>query len=173
MSTASTIADYIRHNRSLGKRFVAEAAILSAFSRSVGKMPLLDIRPAMITRFVNREGSSDETIAKKHRALAGFFRYAVTRRRLKTSPMPSFVRRRGGGPSFTPYIYSEAELTAAAKYLPALKSLSGMKWSSRPAGTLGKADVAGEETGKRTLSATVVGVQASEERFAEITSGRA
>ena len=44
MSTASTIADYIRHNRSLGKRFVAEAAILSAFSRSVGKMPLLDIR---------------------------------------------------------------------------------------------------------------------------------
>ena len=101
MSTASTIADYIRQNRSLGKRFVAEAAILSAFSRSVGKMPLLDIRPAMITRFVNREGSSDETIAKKHRALAGFFRYAVTRRRLKTSPMPSFVRRRGG-PSFTP-----------------------------------------------------------------------
>ena len=64
-------------------------------------------------------------------------------------------------------------MTAAAKYLPALKSLSGMKWSSRPAGTLGKADVAGEETGKRTLSATVVGVQASEERFAEITSGRA
>jgi hypothetical protein len=50
MSTASTIADYVRHNRSLGKRFVAEAAILSAFSRSVGKMPLLDIRPAVITR---------------------------------------------------------------------------------------------------------------------------
>jgi hypothetical protein len=64
-------------------------------------------------------------------------------------------------------------MTAAAKYFPALKSLSGMKWSSRPAGTLGKADVAGEETGKRTLSATVVGVQASEERFAEITPGRA
>jgi hypothetical protein len=63
-------------------------------------------------------------------------------------------------------------MTAAAKYFPALKSLSGMKWSSRPAGTLGKADVAGEETGKRTLSATVVGVQASEERFAEITSGK-
>jgi integrase/recombinase XerD len=121
MSTASTIADYIRHNRSLGKRFVAEAAILSAFSRSVGKMPLLDIRPAMITRFVNREGSSDETIAKKHRALAGFFRYAVTRRRLKTSPMPSFVRRRGG-PSFTPYIYSEAELKRILAAVPAATS---------------------------------------------------
>jgi hypothetical protein len=37
---------------------------------------------------------------------------------------------------------------------------------------LGKADVTGEETGKRTLSATVVGVQASEDRSAEITLER-
>jgi hypothetical protein len=37
---------------------------------------------------------------------------------------------------------------------------------------LGKADVTGEETGERTLSATVVGVQGSEERSAEITLGR-
>jgi len=36
---------------------------------------------------------------------------------------------------------------------------------------MGKADVTGEETGKRTLSATVVGVQGSEERSAEITLG--
>jgi hypothetical protein len=36
---------------------------------------------------------------------------------------------------------------------------------------LGKADVTGEETGKRTLSATVVGVQASEDRSVEITLG--
>ena len=118
MSTASTIADYIRHNRSLGKRFVAEAAILSAFSRSVGKMPLRDIRPATITRFVNREGISAETIAKKHGVLAGFFRYAVTRRRLKASPMPSFERRRVA-PSFTPYIYSEAELKRLLAAVPA------------------------------------------------------
>ena len=37
---------------------------------------------------------------------------------------------------------------------------------------MGKADVTGEVTGKRTVSATVVGVQASEERSAEITLGR-
>src|SRR5215831_18835999 len=54
---------------------------------------------------------------------------------------------------------------------PALKSLSGTLWLSRPSGNLGKADVTGEETGKSTLSATVVGVQASEERSAEITLG--
>jgi hypothetical protein len=64
-------------------------------------------------------------------------------------------------------------MTAAAKYLPALKSLSGMAWFSRPSGLLGKADVTREETGKRTLSATVVGVQGSEDRSAEITLGSA
>lgn len=118
MSTASTLADYIRHNRSLGKRFVAEEAILSAFSRSVGKVPLRGIRPAMITRFVNREGTGVETIAKKHRVLAGFFRYEVTRRRLKVSPMPSFERKRVEA-SFIPYIFSEAELKRLLAAVPA------------------------------------------------------
>jgi hypothetical protein len=63
-------------------------------------------------------------------------------------------------------------MTAAAKAPPGQKSLTGELWNSRPNGNLGKADVTEEETGKRTLSATVVGVQGSEERFAEITPGR-
>ena len=109
MSTASTIADYVRHNRSLGKRFVAEQAILSAFSRSVGKARLSGIHSTTIARFVHREGTAAETIAKKHRVLAGFFRFAVTRRRLKASPMPPFERKRGIA-AFTPYIFSEDEL---------------------------------------------------------------
>ena len=117
MSTSSTIADYIQHNRNLGKRFVAEEAILLAFSRSVGKVPLHGIRPAMITRFVNRDGASVETTARKRRVLVGFFRYAVTRCRLKASPMPSFERKRGAA-SFTPYIFSEAELKRLLAAVP-------------------------------------------------------
>ena len=66
MSTASTIADYIRHKRSLGIRFDHGATVLSTFSRSVGKMPLRDIRPETITRFINREGISADTMAKQH-----------------------------------------------------------------------------------------------------------
>ena len=74
MNTASTIAAYVAHNRSLGKRFVGEDAILSAFIRAVGSVPLHSIRSGMISRFVHREGTAAETIAKKHRVLAGFFR---------------------------------------------------------------------------------------------------
>ena len=118
MSTTSTIAAYIQHNRNLGKRFVAEEAILLAFSRSVGKAPLHGIHPAMITRFVNRDGASVETIARKRRVLVGFFRYAVTRCGLEASPMPSFERKRGAA-SFTPYIFSEAELKRLLAAAPA------------------------------------------------------
>lgn len=109
MRTASIIGDYIGHNRSLGKRFAAEQWILSAFCRSIGNVPLGDIRPTMITQFINHEGSHDETIRKKHRVLMGFFRYAVTRGSLRASPMPGWERKRGAG-SYTPYIYSGAEL---------------------------------------------------------------
>ena len=118
MSTASTIADYIRHSRSLGKRFVREEAVLTAFSRSVGKIPLRDISPAMIRQFVNRDGTSDATKANKQSALKGLFRYVLTRGHLKSSPMPSFERTRGA-PSFTPYIYSEAELKRILAAVPA------------------------------------------------------
>jgi integrase/recombinase XerD len=121
MSITSTIAAYIQHNRHLGKRFIAEERILRAFSRSVGKASLHGIQPAIITQFVNRDGTSVETIARKRRALAGFFRYAVTRGRLKASPMPSFERKRGAS-SFTPYIFSEDELK---RLLEAVRAASG------------------------------------------------
>src|SRR5450755_3571777 len=42
----------------------------------------------------------------------------------------------------------------------------------RPMSLLGKADVAGEVTGACNLPTVVVGAQASQERLAEITSGR-
>ncbi|MEK7378882.1 MAG: hypothetical protein AABZ71_08250 [Candidatus Binatota bacterium] len=42
----------------------------------------------------------------------------------------------------------------------------------RPVPNVGKAEVLWEETGKSTTGAAGVGVQASREGFAEITSGR-
>jgi len=64
-------------------------------------------------------------------------------------------------------------MTAAAKAPSRSEVVERSVVGSRPDGTLGKADVSREETGMCTLATTVVGVQASEERFAEITPGRA
>ena len=53
-----------------------------------------------------------------------------------------------------------------------MKSLERDLTVRRPILALGKADVAGEGTGTRTLQTVVVGAQASQEGLAEITSGR-
>jgi integrase len=100
------------------KRFATEETILTAFGRSVGDVPLRHIRPAMISQFLDRNGTNEATVRKKHRVLAGFFRFAVTRRRLRASPMPSCERKRGAA-SYTPYIYSEAELKRLLAAVPA------------------------------------------------------
>jgi integrase/recombinase XerD len=118
MSTAEIIANYIEHKRGLGMRFATENAILIAFERFVGNVALCEIRSAMISRFVDRGGTSDATARKKHHVLAGFFRFAVTRHLLKTSPMPSRVQKHHATP-YIPYIYSEAELKRILAAVPA------------------------------------------------------
>jgi integrase len=116
MSLEEIIVDYITQQRSLGKRYVGEANTLKAFKRSVGDVPLRDIRPEMISRFVDRGATSYETRSKKYRALAGLFFFAVSRRLLKTSPMPRRCKR--VYPTFLPYIYSQAELKRLLAAIP-------------------------------------------------------
>jgi hypothetical protein len=73
MSLEDIIASYIMQQRSLGKRYLAEANILKAFGRSVGDVPVRDIRPEMITHFADRGATGYENSSKKYRALAGYF----------------------------------------------------------------------------------------------------
>ena len=65
------------------------------------------------------------------------------------------------------------EMAATSKIPSAVKSLERNFTVRRPIALLGKADAAGEVTGKGNLQTVVVGAQASWERLAEITSGRA
>lgn len=117
MNTAATISNYIEHNRGLGKRFRSEALVLLAFARSVGATPLHKIRPAMISRFLDRKGNRDITLRKKYRVLARFFRFTVARGRLTTSPVPVIAWKRSSQPR-TPYIYSENELKRLLAAVP-------------------------------------------------------
>lgn len=118
MKIIAATTSYIEHSRHLGKRFKAEEAILAAFCRSLGDISLGRIRPAMIAQFLDRPGTCDATISRKRRALAGFFRFATSRGLLLSSPMPRDARRRNAS-SFTPYIYSEAELKQLVAAVPA------------------------------------------------------
>jgi hypothetical protein len=64
------------------------------------------------------------------------------------------------------------EMAATSKIPSPVNSLERNLTVRRPIALLGKADAAGEVTGKSNLRTVVVGAQASRERLAEITSGR-
>ena len=115
MKTVAATTSYIEHNRHLGKRFNTEEAVLTAFSRSLGDVSLGRIRPVMISRFLDREGTSDATVSRKRRVLAGFFRFAVSRHLLH---LASRCVRKGRPSSCTPHIYSEAELKRLLTAVP-------------------------------------------------------
>src|SRR5260370_7672455 len=99
------IVKFIAQQRCLGKRFSAEATLLAAFKSAVSDVPLRDIRPDMISRFVDRGETSDQTKHKKYRVVSGLFRFAVTRQLLNESPIPLRPRMRSYSSS-TPHIYS-------------------------------------------------------------------
>jgi integrase/recombinase XerD len=121
MRLGDLIASYIKQQRCLGKRYLAGATILNAFRKSVGDLRLRNIHPEMIARFIDREGTSEETRSKKHGVLSGLFRFALTRRLLRVSPMPERPRKRSWS-SYAPYIYSEAELKRLLAAVPTATS---------------------------------------------------
>jgi hypothetical protein len=63
-------------------------------------------------------------------------------------------------------------MAATSKIPSAVKSLERNFTVTPTYALMGKADAAGEVTGKSNLQTVVVGAQASWERLAEITSGR-
>jgi len=80
---------------------------------------------------------------------------------------------RGAVGNLCPYRDPEhKEMTAFSKMSSAVKSLERNITVCRPIDHLGKAAVAEEEPGMCNLPTVGIGVQASQERFSEITSGR-
>lgn len=105
-----TLVDlYVSHQRSLGKRFRTEAALLQAFCEAVGDEPIADIDPQRVLDYLNGNGPVTAYWARKHRALAGLYRFAIARGLATVEPLPRQVAR-PTAPAFVPYIYSEAEL---------------------------------------------------------------
>jgi hypothetical protein len=144
----------------------ASARRLGEFAVAAGKAAnLVGERPMpLIARFERLAYPMRGEVT--NRAVLGRKRHGRPGHRLRVSSGGNDL---GGKQTRRPEDY---RMTAAAKYQAAQKSLSGIMWHRRPSANVGKADVAGEETGKCTLSATVVRAQGSEKRFAEITPGR-
>ena len=110
MTTLREAIDYyIEWQRSHGVKFVSGAYLLNSFCRGLDQHTQCDaVTEAQVRAFLASNGSLTRSRATRYGALAGFYRYAISRRYASSSPLPDNEPRRPR--SAPPYIYSYDEL---------------------------------------------------------------
>jgi site-specific recombinase XerD len=99
---------YVTYKRSVGMRFNTEARTLESFCRSLGDIPMTEVRPDQVFAYLAGAGPVTSFWERKHSALCGFYHFAIARGYATHSPLPSRVPK--PPLAFVPYIYSRAEL---------------------------------------------------------------
>lgn len=108
MTLTTAIEAYVTLKRSLGAVFTAQEAILRAFGRTLGDIPLEAISAEACCTFWRGTGPPTRFWENKHQTLRGFFNYLLSRGHLAASPLQEPGPR--AHRSFQPHIYSHQEL---------------------------------------------------------------
>lgn len=126
MKLRDLIATYISFKRSLGMRFVTDAAVLRAFCRAMGDIDIADVKREAALAFLAGSGPMSAKWMRKFKTLRSFYRYALGRGFAATCPLPTTVPE--CPPPLPPYIYSADELR---RLLAATETLRTPKFAFR------------------------------------------
>lgn|GEM_PF-3171639 len=109
MTLANACEEYGAFRKTLGERFETNGRQLRAFCRFIGPdATIANVSPEKVNMFLVGRGPLTAGWHVKYNALRGFYRYALSRGLVATSPLPDVIPKRP--PAFQPYIYSQAEL---------------------------------------------------------------
>lgn len=117
MKLSAVAAEYVTYKRALGMRFKTEADIYASFSRRTGDVPIASISVDCVRQFLDGVAPVSSYWCRKHTALAGLFRFALSRGYTTTSPLPHACPQ--FPPPLVPYIYSQTELKRLLEATPA------------------------------------------------------
>ena len=111
MILRDAIDSYVAWRRSHGARFDTGARVLHGFGRHVGEsVDCNSVTAADVLGFLAGDGRLTRNRANKHGALAGFYRYAISRGLVARSPLPAPEDEPRTPRSAPPYVFSRAEL---------------------------------------------------------------
>ncbi len=120
MKLADLVTTYVAFKRSLGMRFVSDAKLLQAYCRALGAIEAAEVTPGAVRGFLAGTGPVTAFWRQKYRILSSFYRYAIGRGFVATSPLPTTVPI--FPPALTPYIYSTEELQRLLAATAALRT---------------------------------------------------
>ena len=111
MTLRDSIERYIAWRRAHGAKFVTSAGLLHCFCKHVGGNLDCDaVGEAEVLSFLAGNGPLTRSRANKYGALAGFWRYAISRGDATRSPLPALDDEPRKPRSALPYVYSHDEL---------------------------------------------------------------
>ena len=93
-----------------------------AFSRTVGNLPLCQIKVHHVLQFLNRPQTSAAAFRRKHSLLRHFFEYWAAHGEIAALPMPA--NRPPQRSNFLPYIFTREELRRLLRLTPLSKTSS-------------------------------------------------
>jgi site-specific recombinase XerD len=109
MILANACEQYAAFRRTLSERFEVNGRQIKAFCRFMGPdTTIADVASDKVNMFLAGRGPLTASWHVRHNALRGFYRYAVSRGLVLTSPLPVAIPKRPS--AFQPHIYSQAEL---------------------------------------------------------------
>jgi site-specific recombinase XerD len=91
----------------MGMRFHTEARTLRSFCRAMGEISVAEIAPGRVQAYIAGTGPVTRFWHRKHEVLRGFYRFAMARGYVASSPLPKIIPK---PPHFVPYIFSHDEL---------------------------------------------------------------
>jgi site-specific recombinase XerD len=109
MKLHALVTQYIAFRESFGEDFCSQARLLRQFSRDMGTdLEANEIEPERVKTFLDGTRPLSSYWHRKQSILRGFYRYAITRGLVASSPLPTQAPKRP--PALTPYIYTHEEL---------------------------------------------------------------
>ena len=109
MKIRDAIGQYIAWRQTHGTQFKSGSALLHCFLKGIDREISCDgVTEAQVRSFLGGKGPLTRYRANKYAALAGFYRYAISRGYANGSPLPDNEPKKP--PVAPPYIYSHDEL---------------------------------------------------------------
>jgi integrase/recombinase XerD len=107
MKLRDLIADYVAFRQAMGFKFTSCNGRLQAFCRAVGSdVDAQDVAAEGVRQFLGPP--TTRYWQDKYSTLNAFYRYAISRGHVRSSPLPTTVPKLP--PRFVPYIYSPSEI---------------------------------------------------------------
>ena len=107
MKLGKLIDEYVDFKQSLGMSFKTNAVLLQTFRATVGNVDVQEVKYESVVAYLYGKGPVTSYWFNKFRALTGLYRYAIARRYVAHSPLPTTIPKH---PSpYVAYIYTPEE----------------------------------------------------------------